>query len=135
MVKINLRVLAELGRSVARAGGRLVIADVDTYFAFGAPTVSERLRALCEREGFDYVDAGQALKRAARRQRIHWERDWHFNAHGNEALAIGLERPLRRSLRSHRHPASAAETRATRPPPTGSGSIALRPRNGEVGSK
>jgi hypothetical protein len=94
ILRLNLRILSELGRQVREAGGRLIIADASRYF--GDPElVASALRALSEREALGYVPVYRALLDANQRgEETRWAHDGHFNEAGNRILADELSREV-----------------------------------------
>jgi hypothetical protein len=94
ILRLNLRILSELGRQVREAGGRLIIADASRYF--GDPElVASALHALSEREGLGYAPVYRALLDANQRgEKTRWAHDGHFNEAGNRILADELSREV-----------------------------------------
>ena len=95
-VDVGIAVIAELGRSVAADGGRLVVLDASRHFDPSAGALEERLRELCRVHELGYIPLSDALRDAREHgRRVKWGAyDAHFNEAGNEVLAEAMGRWL-----------------------------------------
>ena len=92
VVRVNLKVLEELNRSVERTGGRLVLLDVVRY-NWGPKSLSDTLRAFCERVGIGYIAlSDDLLAREREGVQTRWRFDRHFGPEGNRVLADAMAR-------------------------------------------
>jgi hypothetical protein len=106
VVRVNLKVLEELDRSVERAGGRLVLLDVVRY-NWGPRSLSDTLRAFCARGGIGYIAlSDDLLARERSGVPTRWRFDRHFGPEGNRVLADAMARwiALDRERRGSRGP-------------------------------
>jgi hypothetical protein len=92
---LNLRILAELGRQVRAAGGRLVLVDSANAHDLGRPPSRRRLERFCEEHGMGYIPFYAELQKARQEgESLIWTHDIHFNEAGNARLAEALRRWL-----------------------------------------
>lgn len=94
MLKINLEIIAELGRQVRAGGAELIIVDVSNYFRHlrwqSLPSI---LREFCADKGFGWIALGEELLTAeARGIATRWPHDQHFNETGNALFAEAMYR-------------------------------------------
>jgi lysophospholipase L1-like esterase len=91
VVRVNLRILQELGEAVHRAGAQFAILDISTYWSPRAVRIERRLERLCKSHGIGYVSVSKTLLDANREGRsTRWSHDAHFNVTGNEILADAM---------------------------------------------
>jgi hypothetical protein len=90
IVALNLRIIDELGHSVARTGARLIVLDASQYFK-DDESVSRDILDLCTKQGYGYVPLYLGLMKAnADGVPTRWVSDTHFNEAGNAIVAAGL---------------------------------------------
>jgi lysophospholipase L1-like esterase len=90
LFSINIKIIEELGRKVAGAGGKLLVLDASRYFG-DRETVSVALKEVCSRNHLGYLPVYEHLLKANRDGiSTRWAGDGHFNEAGNEVLAKAL---------------------------------------------
>ena len=90
VLKVNLKIIEELGKQVKSSGAHLIVIDASQYFG-DQESVSNALKKLSAENGFGYIPLYDFLLKAnAEGISTTWAHDGHFNEAGNEILANTL---------------------------------------------
>ena len=90
VLKVNLKIIGELGKQVKSSGAHLIVIDASQYFG-DQESVSNALKKLSAENGFGYIPLYDFLLKAnAEGISTTWAHDGHFNEAGNEILANTL---------------------------------------------
>lgn len=94
MLKVNLRIIEELGRQVRAHGAELVVVDVSNYFRYLRwKSLQSILKEFCADKGFGWIALGEELLTAeSRGVTTRWPFDQHFNETGNALFAEAMYR-------------------------------------------
>ena len=92
-LQVNLSVIEELNKKIAKNGGKLIVVDASLYFWFmGANDIlTKRIHDFCENKGIFYIPLYKDLLETDKNN--IWARfphSYHFNEHGNAVFAHSM---------------------------------------------